>query len=145
MPIPTTPRPLSGSIPPFVTPFRNGAIDERQYATLVEFQIAQGSHGLLVNGTRAEPSTLTVAERNRLIDVAIEAAVGRLTIVTPYYVRLPQRGLIAFYLEAIAGMDVPWLLEINEHHLPMAPATPELEGRLDAVPERAQLLTPAAS
>ena len=140
---PTSARPLRGSIPPLVTPFRNGAIDERQYASLVEFQIAQGSHGILVNGTSGEPSTLTVAERNRLVDVAMEAAAGRLTvvaatgsqslletreltahaaragvdallIVTPYYIRPPQRGLIAFYQEAIAGIDVPWLL----YHIP---------------------------
>jgi 4-hydroxy-tetrahydrodipicolinate synthase len=126
-----------------VTPFRNGAIDERQYGRLVEFQVAQGSHGILVNGTSAEPSTLTVGERNRLVDVAIEAAAGRLAvvaatgsqslaetrdltlhaaraaadallIVTPYYIRPPQRGLIDFYLEVTAGLDVPWLL----YHIP---------------------------
>jgi 4-hydroxy-tetrahydrodipicolinate synthase len=143
MPNPTTLRWLCGSIPPLVTPFRSGKVDERQYAALVEFQVAQGSHGILVNGTSAEPSTLTVAERNRLVDVAIEAAAGRLTvvaatgsqslietreltvhaaragadavlIVTPYYIRPPQRGLVAFYLEAIAGLDVPWLL----YHIP---------------------------
>jgi len=143
MPNPTTPRLLGGSIPPLVTPFRNGAVDERQFASLVEFQVAQGSHGILVNGTSAEPSTLTVAERNRLVDVAIEAAAGRLAvvaatgsqslaetraltvhaaragadallIVTPYYIRPPQRGLIAFYLEVTAGLDVPWLL----YHIP---------------------------
>jgi dihydrodipicolinate synthase/N-acetylneuraminate lyase len=66
-----TPRPLRGSIPPLVTPFRNGTVDERQYAARVEFQVAQGSHGILVNGTSAEPSTLTVTERNRLVDVAL--------------------------------------------------------------------------
>src|SRR5262245_32742319 len=143
MPIPSTPLLLHGSIPPLVTPFRDGAVDERQYAALVEFQVAQGSHGILVNGTSAEPSTLTVAERNRLVDVAIETAGGRLTvvaatgsqslaetreltahaahagadallIVTPYYIRPPQRGLIAFYLEAVAGIDVPWLV----YHIP---------------------------
>ncbi|MFP3409233.1 dihydrodipicolinate synthase family protein, partial [Pseudomonas sp. SIMBA_065] len=84
-------------------------------------QIANGGHGVLVNGTTAEPSTLTTAERNRLVDVAIEAAAGRvpviaatgshslaetleltshadqagadgLLVVTPYYIKPPQRG-----------------------------------------------------
>jgi len=72
---------IKGSIPPLVTPVRNGAIDYDAYAGLVEFQVAQGSHGILVNGTTAEPSTLTIEERNRLIDVAIEAVNGRLPVV----------------------------------------------------------------
>ena len=63
---------LKGSIPPLITPFRNGEIDLEGYAGLVNFQVEQGSHGILVNGTTSEPSTLTVEERNRLIDVAME-------------------------------------------------------------------------
>jgi 4-hydroxy-tetrahydrodipicolinate synthase len=134
---------LRGSMPPLVTPFRDGSVDETAYARLVEFQVAHGSHGIVVNGTSGEPSTLTIAERNRLVDVAVEAAAGRLQvvaatgsqslaetieltryaaaagadallIVTPYYIRPPQRGLIAFYLEAVAGLDLPWLL----YHIP---------------------------
>ena len=53
---------IRGSIPPVVTPFRDTAVDYEAYARLVEFQVANGSHGVLVNGTTAEPSTLTVAE-----------------------------------------------------------------------------------
>ena len=64
---------LRGSIPPLVTPFADGAVDYDAYARLVAFQIARGSHGILVNGTTAEPSTLTVAERNRIVDVAVKA------------------------------------------------------------------------
>jgi len=70
---------LKGSIPPLVTPFADGAVDYDTYARLVEFQIARGSHGILVNGTTAEPSTLTVVERNRIVDVAVKAGAG-----TPY-------------------------------------------------------------
>ncbi len=119
---------LRGSIPPLITPFKQGAVDYDRYAELVEFQIAEGSHGILVNGTTAEPSTLTTDERNRLVTLAVEAAAGRvpivaatgsqslaesrvltehalaagvdsLLIVTPYYIRPPQRGLVAYYLE----------------------------------------------
>ena len=44
---------LKGSIPPLVTPFRNGEVDYDGYAKLVAFQIKHGSHGILVNGTTA--------------------------------------------------------------------------------------------
>jgi len=54
---------LRGSIPPLVTPFHDGEVDYDAYAKLVAFQIKNGSHGILVNGTTAEPSTLSVAIR----------------------------------------------------------------------------------
>src|SRR5690242_19967510 len=72
---------LKGSIPPLVTPFRKGAVDYDAYARLVAFQIQNGSHGILVNGTTAEPSTLSVGERNRLVDVAVQTAAGRVPVV----------------------------------------------------------------
>ena len=58
---------LRGSIPPLVTPFRDGEVDYDQFARLVEYQLAEGSHGVLINGTTSEPSTLTIEERNRLV------------------------------------------------------------------------------
>ena len=134
---------LKGSIPPLITPFRNGEVDLEGYAGLVYFQVEQGSHGILVNGTTSEPSTLTVEERNRLIDVAMETVAGRipvvaatgsqslaetqvltahavaagvnaLLIVTPYYIRPPQRGLIEYYLEVMAPFELPWMI----YHIP---------------------------
>jgi 4-hydroxy-tetrahydrodipicolinate synthase len=134
---------IKGSIPPIVTPFRGGAVDYEAYARLVAFQIENGSHGILINGTTAEPSTLTVAERNRLIDVGLEAAAGRvpviaatgsqslaesdaltrhavkagadaLLIVTPYYIRPPQRGLIDYYLALTRDHATPWMI----YHIP---------------------------
>ena len=134
---------LKGSIPPLVTPFRAGEVDYDAYARLVALQIKNGSHGVLVNGTTAEPSTLTIEERNRLVDVAVQAARGRipvvaatgsqslsetrqltehavragadaLLIVTPYYLRPPQRGLVAYYLELARISDLPWMV----YHIP---------------------------
>jgi 4-hydroxy-tetrahydrodipicolinate synthase len=134
---------LRGSIPPLVTPFKRGDVDYERYAQLIEFQIKEGSHGILVNGTTAEPSTLTADERNRLVTLAVETAAGRvpvvaatgsqslaesrvltehalaagvdaLLIVTPYYIRPPQRGLVAYYLELARGHDVPWMV----YHIP---------------------------
>ncbi len=134
---------LKGSIPPLVTPFRNGAVDYEAYARLVEFEIENGSHGVLVNGTTAEPATLSVEERNRLVDTAVDAAGGRLPVVaatgsqslretrdltehaaragadalliiTPYYTRPPQRGLIAYFLELAKLTELPWMV----YHIP---------------------------
>jgi 4-hydroxy-tetrahydrodipicolinate synthase len=72
---------LTGSYPPLVTPFKNGAVDYETYARLVERQVAEGSHGIVVNGTTAEPSTLSVDERNRLVETAVRAAAGRIPVV----------------------------------------------------------------
>ena len=134
---------LRGSIPPLITPFKRGGVDYDTYAALIEFQIKEGSHGILVNGTTAEPSTLTTEERNRLMTLAVETTAGRvpvvaatgsqslaesrvltehaieagadaLLIVTPYYIRPPQRGLVAYYLELAAGHEVPWMI----YHIP---------------------------
>jgi len=134
---------LRGSIPPLVTPFRGGEVDYDAYAQLVAQQIANGSHGILVNGTSAEPSTLTLEERNRLVDVAVGSAAGRvpvvaatgsqslaetrrltehasyagadaLLIVTPYYIRPPQRGLVEYYLELASISQLPWMV----YHIP---------------------------
>ncbi len=48
---------LRGSYPPIATPFKNGEVDYDAYAGLIEFQIANGTHGILVNGTSSEPSS----------------------------------------------------------------------------------------
>ncbi len=134
---------LQGSIPPLVTPFQQGEVDYDAYARLVAFQIERGSHGILVNGTSSEPSTLSVEERNRLVDVAVSAAAKRipviaatgsqslaetraltehaaragadaLLIITPYYSRPPQRGLVAYFLELAKICDLPWMV----YHIP---------------------------
>ena len=134
---------IKGSIPPIITPISNGQIDYTAYANLVEFQINNGSHGILVNGTTAEPSTLSIDERNKLIDVACEvtankipiiagtgsqslaetkiltdyavkAGVDSLLIVTPYYIKPPQRGLINYYLEITKSTEIPWMI----YHIP---------------------------
>ncbi len=134
---------LRGSVPPLVTPLRNGEVDYDAYARIISFHIENGSHGILVNGTTAEPATLTVDERNRLVDVAVDVAKNRVTvvaatgsqslfetraltehaakagadallIVTPYYTRPPQRGLVGYYLELAKISDLPWMV----YHIP---------------------------
>jgi len=134
---------LKGSIPPLITPFRNGDVDYDAYAALVDFQIREGSHGILVNGTTSEPASLTVEERNRIVSVAVSTNAGRvpivaatgsqslaeteqltdhavaagadaLLIVTPYYSKPPQRGLIEYYLRLAERHDKPWMV----YHIP---------------------------
>jgi 4-hydroxy-tetrahydrodipicolinate synthase len=134
---------LKGSIPPLITPFSDGLVDYDAYAAMVDFQIREGSHGILVNGTTSEPASLTIEERNRIVDTAIAAAAGRvpivaatgsqslaetaaltdhavragvdaLLIVTPYYSKPPQRGLIDYYLQLAGRHDRPWMV----YHIP---------------------------
>ena len=72
---------LRGSYPPLVTPFRNEAVDYDTFTALIEHQIREGSHGLVVTGTSGEPSTLTLDERSELFKVAVSTARGRLPVV----------------------------------------------------------------
>ena len=135
---------LRGSYPPLITPFKeDGAVDYDAYAAFVDFQIREGTHGIVVNGTTSEPSTLTVEERNKLVDVGIEAAAGRVPvvaatgsqshaetvrltehaakagadavmIVTPYYIKPPQRGIVAYFEDLGQRVDCPVLM----YHIP---------------------------
>jgi len=72
---------LRGSYPPLITPFKDGAVDYEAFARLVEYQIAEGSHGIVVCGTTAEPSTLSADERAQLVRVAVETSRGRIPVV----------------------------------------------------------------
>jgi len=134
---------LKGSITPIMTPFRDGQVDHDAYARLVDRHIKEGGHGILVNGTTAEPSTLSVRERNEIVDTAISVAKGRtqivvasgsqshaetielsahadragaeaLLIVTPYYLKPPQRGLVSYYLDLAQRTDLPIMI----YHIP---------------------------
>ena len=68
---------LRGVYCPLIVPFRNGKIDFDTYGKLIERQIAEGTHGLLVNATSGEPTTLTVKERGQLVEFAIKTSNGR--------------------------------------------------------------------
>jgi 4-hydroxy-tetrahydrodipicolinate synthase len=134
---------LRGSYTPVVTPFKQGKVDFDKYAELVEYQAVQGSHGVLVTGTTAEPSSLTVDERLQLVKVAVgtigkripvvaatgsqsladtavltagaeKAGADALLVVTPYYIKPPQRGLIEYFLEIGRRTDLPLMI----YHIP---------------------------
>src|SRR5688500_8402951 len=138
-----SPSTLTGSYPPLVTPFRNGRVDLEAYARLIEHQIVNGTHGIVVNGTTSEPTSLTVAERNALVETAVEvsrkripvvaqtggqshaeaieltefaarAGADALMILTPFFIRAPQRGVVAYFDDLCARTDRPVLM----YHIP---------------------------
>ena len=134
---------LRGAYTPLVTPLRDGQVDYERFAALVDFQARAGSHGIVVCGTSGEPTTLTLAERMRLVEVGVAAAARRLhviaatgsqsfeeslalttaaeragadglLVVTPYFVKPPARGLAAYYAELGSRTRLPLLI----YHIP---------------------------
>jgi 4-hydroxy-tetrahydrodipicolinate synthase len=130
---------FSGSIPALVTPFRDGALDEKAFRRLVDWQIEQGSSALVPCGTTGEASTLSNAEHHRVIEICVEQAAGRVPViagcgsndtmnallhmrfsrktgaaaalcVAPYYNRPSQEGLIAHYSYLAENSDLPIVL-----------------------------------
>ena len=115
-----------GSMPALVTPFRDGGVDWAALESLVEWQIAEGSHGLVPVGTTGESPTLTHEEHEQVIEFVVRVAAKRVPViagagsnntteairflrhaesvgadaalvVTPYYNKPTQAGLIAHY------------------------------------------------
>lgn len=130
---------FKGSIPALVTPFRDEAFDEAAYRDLIEWQVAEGSHGLVPCGTTGEAATLTLDEQARAIRACVDQARGRVPVIAgcgsnntahaiqltklakeagadaalhvpPYYNRPNQDGIYA-HLSAIAeAVDLPVVL-----------------------------------
>jgi 4-hydroxy-tetrahydrodipicolinate synthase len=134
---------LRGSYPPVVTPFREGRVDLGTFASLIDRQARLGSHGIVVAGTTGEPSSLTTSERVELFQVAVKIADGRVPVVaatgsqsyaetleltvaaekagadavlvvTPYYVRPSQVGLVEYFVEVGRRSALPLLV----YHIP---------------------------
>ena len=128
-----------GSITALITPFKKGKIDEQAFQDFVNWQIQEGTHGLVPCGTTGESPTLTHEEHKRVVELCVEAAAGRMPViagagsnstaeaidftkhakkagaaaalvVTPYYNKPTQEGLILHY-EAIANsVDLPIII-----------------------------------
>ncbi|MBI4428341.1 MAG: 4-hydroxy-tetrahydrodipicolinate synthase [Ignavibacteriales bacterium] len=128
-----------GSIVPLVTPFQRGTVDENSLSALIDWQIENGSHGLSVTGTTGEPTALTRAERERVIQLAGESIRGRVPfvaatgsnnfeetmhfsqfaqrvgadavlLITPYYVRPSQEGLYQHFKTVADALEIPVIL-----------------------------------
>jgi 4-hydroxy-tetrahydrodipicolinate synthase len=152
---------LKGAFTPLVVPFDRGEVDYDQYAKLIEWQIEQGTHGLLVNATSGEPTTLTLEEKARLIEVAVKTSAGRkpvaagipaeshseavmllgraekagadaLVSVTPYYARPPQRGLVAFFTDLAKRTNLAFLI----YHIPGRAAVSVMAETFEEIAER---------
>jgi 4-hydroxy-tetrahydrodipicolinate synthase len=130
---------FKGSIPALVTPMRNGSIDEDAFRSFVDWQIAEGSSGVVPVGTTGESPTLSHAEHRRVVELCIETVNGRVPViagagsnntaeaidlarhaeeaganavlvVTPYYNKPSQRGL-AQHFKAVAGaISIPLII-----------------------------------
>ncbi len=128
---------FKGSIPALVTPFtETGAVDEASFAAHVEWVIAEGSHGVVPVGTTGESPTLSHAEHKRVVEISIEVAAKRvpviagagsnntreaidlaqhaekagadaILVVTPYYNKPTQKGLIAHFSAIAEAVKLP--------------------------------------
>lgn len=119
---------FKGSMPALVTPMSNGSVDKAALKKLVEWHISEGSHGLVPVGTTGESPTLSHEEHEEVIRIVVETVAGRIPViagagsnntaeafsllqfakdvgadaglvVTPYYNKPTQAGLIAHYSE----------------------------------------------
>ena len=150
---------FKGSLPALVTPFTNdGAVDEKAFEALVDWQIAQGSDGLVPVGTTGESPTLSHDEHRRVVEICVKVAAGRVPViagagsnntaeavelvkfaekigadgalvVTPYYNKPTQRGLYAHFAAVAQATALPIII-YNIPPRSVIDMTPETMGRL---------------
>ncbi len=130
---------LRGSIPALITPFRDGRVDIKAFETFLDWQIAEGTHGLVPCGTTGESPTLSDDEFAAVVGAAVRVAMGRVPViagtgsnstahaieltqlaqklgadaalvVTPYYNRPTQEGLYLHYQAIAEATRLPILI-----------------------------------
>ncbi|WP_375259349.1 4-hydroxy-tetrahydrodipicolinate synthase [Citreimonas sp.] len=168
---------LKGSMPALVTPFKDGAVDFDTLKRLVDWHVEEGSHGLVPVGTTGESPTLSHSEHEQVIECVVEAAAGRIPViagagsnntveairflqhaervgadaalvVTPYYNKPTQAGLIAHFTMLHDCCELPIII----YNIPgrsavdMSPATmgelaklPRIVGVKDATADLARV------
>ncbi|HEY0085711.1 MAG TPA: 4-hydroxy-tetrahydrodipicolinate synthase [Allosphingosinicella sp.] len=151
-----------GSIPALVTPFRDEAFDEEAFRALVEWQIAEGSHGLVPVGTTGESATLNAAEHRAVISACVQQAAGRVPVIAgcgsnstagviaymraaeeagadaalvvlPYYNRPNQEGIFRHFEAISAASSLP-VVVYNVPGRTVTDILPETLGRVASLP-----------
>jgi len=151
-----------GSMPALVTPFRDGAVDFDTLRALVEWHIAEGSSAIVPVGTTGESPTLSHDEHAAVVEAVVKAARGRVPViagagsnataeaidlvrhaakvgadaalvVTPYYNKPTQAGMIAHYTALHDASDLPIII-YNIPGRSVVDMTPETMGRLARLP-----------
>src|SRR6202046_5090862 len=128
-----------GSFTALVTPCKNGSVDEKAFRDLVDWQIQEGTHGLVPVGTTGESPTLNHDEHKRVVEIAISVAKGRVPViagagsnstaealeltqhakqagadavlvVTPYYNKPTQEGMYLHFTAIADSADIPIII-----------------------------------
>src|SRR5690606_31265738 len=131
---------LRGSITALMTPMRDGAVDEKAFASFVDWQIAEGTNGLVPVGTTGESPTVSLEEHHRVVEVCVEVANGRVPViagagsnstaeavalaqhaeksgadavltVVPYYNKPSQEGLFQHFSAVAKAVGIPVILD----------------------------------
>lgn len=153
---------IKGSMPALVTPFKDGEVDEATLRALVDWHIAEGSHGLVPCGTTGESPTLSHEEHERVVEIVIEQAAGRVPViagagsnstaeaislmqhaekagadaalvVTPYYNKPTQEGLFQHFEALHDCCELPIVI-YNIPGRSVIDMSPETMGRLAELP-----------
>ncbi len=153
---------IKGSIPALVTPFKDGKLDLATLKQLVDWQIAEGSTGLVPVGTTGESPTLSHAEHRQVVEEVVRIAAGRVPviagagsnntvegidliqhaqkvgadaalIVTPYYNKPTQAGMIAHYTALHDCCTLPIII-YNIPGRSVVDMSPETMGTLAKLP-----------
>jgi len=132
-------RGFQGAFVAIVTPFRDGKVDEQCLVDLIEFHIANGTHGIVPCGTTGESATLSHEEHHRVVELTVKTVSGRVPVVagsgsnstaeaidltrhakqagadgvlmvSPYYNKPSQEGLYQHYKAVAEAVDIPIIL-----------------------------------
>jgi len=130
---------LRGSMVAMITPFKHDAIDEAAFKRLIDMQVKAGTSAIVPCGTTGESATLSYAEHDRVIELAVQAARGRIPVIagtgsnntreairitkhakqagadaalliSPYYNKPTQRGLFLHYQAISEAVDIPLII-----------------------------------
>jgi 4-hydroxy-tetrahydrodipicolinate synthase len=130
---------LAGSITALITPMANGIVDEKAFASFVEWQLAEGTHGLVPVGTTGESPTVSHEEHRRVVEICVEVANKRVPViagagsnstaeavslakfaeatgadavlsVVPYYNKPNQEGLFQHFSAVASAIGIPVIL-----------------------------------